>query len=90
MSTVTQSLRNVLPNIGDRWRGMSRRFPLHGNGVIVLLLALAALHLFGYQRMDLVVFALAVCAVTIVLITMVLVFGTGIWLRHRLPCPGCR
>jgi len=94
LSTVTQSLRNVLPNIGDRWRGMSRRFPLHGNGVIVLLLALAALHLFGYQRMDLVVFALAVCAVTIVLITMVLVFGTGIWLRHRLqaelarPLPG--
>ena len=54
MSTLTQSLRNFLPHIGDRWQGISRRFPLHGNGIIILLLALAALHLFGYQRMDLV------------------------------------
>lgn len=95
MSTVTQSMRNALPLLGDRWRGISRRFPLHGNGIIILLLALAALHLFGYQRMDLVVFALAVCAVTIVLMTMIMVFVTGIWLRRRLlaeltnPLPGC-
>lgn len=95
MITLSKSLRNALPEIGNRWRGVSRRFPLHGNGIIILLLAMAALHLFGYQRMDLVVFALAVCAVTIVLITMVLVFATGIWLRQRLqatlssPLPGC-
>ena len=94
MSSLTQSLRHLLPQMGHRWRGLSRRFPLHGNGIIMLLLALAALHLFGYQRMDLVVFALAVCVVTIVLITMVMVFFTGLWLRHKLqselanPLPG--
>lgn len=94
MSGLTQTVRHLLPQLGQHWRGFTRRFPLHGNGIIILLLALASLHLFGYQRMDLVVFALAVCVVIIVLITMVMVFMTGLWLRHKLqaeliqPLPG--
>lgn len=59
------------------------RFPLSTVGLAVLLLALTALYGFGYQRMDLVVFALTVCALVITLAAVFLTTLTGLLLRHR-------
>ncbi len=60
------------------------RFPLTLQGVLILSVALLMLWWLGYRRMDLVVFALTVCAVTIVAASMLLVIGAGILLRRRL------
>ncbi|ALO45564.1 DUF58 domain-containing protein [Pseudohongiella spirulinae] len=59
-------------------------FPLSMAGLLILLLALASLQGFGYQRMDLVVFALTVCALSIVLISSIMVITTGLIIRKRL------
>lgn len=59
-------------------------FPLSLAGLLILLLALVALQGFGYQRMDLVVFALTVCALSIVLISSIMVTVTGLIIRKRL------
>lgn len=70
-----------------RWRRLSERisnrFPLSSAGLAVLLLALTALYGFGYQRMDLVVFALTVCALVITLAAVCLTTITGLVLRRR-------
>ncbi|MDP1930940.1 MAG: DUF58 domain-containing protein [Gammaproteobacteria bacterium] len=63
---------------------LSERFPLTMQGVIVLLIALVALRVFGYGRMDLVVFALAVCALAIVCFSTVIVLLGGLILRHQI------
>ncbi|MGB4247383.1 MAG: DUF58 domain-containing protein [Pseudohongiellaceae bacterium] len=60
------------------------RFPLTVQGVTVLLIALIALRLFGYGRMDLVVFALAVCALAIVCFSTIIVLLGGLILRHQI------
>ncbi|MEX1197622.1 MAG: DUF58 domain-containing protein [Pseudohongiellaceae bacterium] len=59
------------------------RFPLSTVGLAVLLLALTALYGFGYQRMDLVVFALTVCALVITLAALLLTTLSGLLLRRR-------
>ena len=53
------------------------RFPLTVQGVTALVIAMFTLRTFGYGRMDLVVFALAVCALAIVLFSTVIVDGVG-------------
>ena len=53
-------------------------------GVSVLALAVLALQFFGYQRMDLVVFALSVCAISIVMFCLLAVFLSGLVVRRRL------
>lgn len=60
------------------------RFPLTTQGVTVLVIALFALRVFGYGRMDLVVFALAVCALAIVCFSTVIVLLGGLILRHQI------
>ncbi|MBC52704.1 MAG: hypothetical protein CMQ34_02595 [Gammaproteobacteria bacterium] len=59
-------------------------FPLTVAGLAVLAMALLALQGFGYRRMDLVVFALTVCALSIVTFSVVMVTVTGLVLRRRL------
>lgn len=59
-------------------------FPLSVAGVLIISAALLALRGFGYARMDLVIFALTVCALAIVLTSLLAVTMTGIWLRRRM------
>ncbi|MDT8428896.1 MAG: DUF58 domain-containing protein [Pseudomonadales bacterium] len=70
---------------------LRERFPLTLQGFAVLVLALAALRFFAFAQMDLVVFALAVCAITIVCAALLLVLIAGLVLRQRqrrTPSPG--
>jgi len=59
-------------------------FPFSVAGLSVLALALLALQGFGYRRMDLVVFALTVCALSIVIFSVLMVTVAGLLLRRRL------
>lgn len=74
--------------IQSRLRYLAERirthFPLSLVGLLILLLAAVALQGFGYQRMDLVVFALTICALSIVLISSIMVTVTGLLVRKRL------
>lgn len=63
---------------------LRERFPLSSQGLAVLLIAIVALQRFGYGRMDLVVFALAVCALAIVCFSTVIVLLGGLILRHQI------
>lgn len=63
---------------------LRERFPLSSQGLAVLLIALLALQRYGYGRMDLVVFALAVCALAIVCFTTVIVLLGGLILRQQI------
>lgn len=71
-------------------------FPLTLAGFAVFAMAALALQGFGYQRMDLVVFALTVCALSILSFSVLMVTVTGLLLRRRLrrlsdkPLPACR
>ena len=60
------------------------RFPLTVQGVTALVIAMFTLRTFGYGRMDLVVFALAVCALAIVLFSTVIVLLGGLMLRYQI------
>lgn len=57
--------------------------PLTASGLAALLMSSAALYGFGYQRMDLVVFALSICALIITLAAVLLTFTTGQVLKRR-------
>lgn len=59
-------------------------FPLTLAGLAVFAMATLALQGFGYQRMDLVVFALTVCALSIVTFSALMVTVTGLVLKRRL------
>ncbi len=63
---------------------LRERFPLSTQGLAVLLIAIVALQRYGYGRMDLVVFALAVCALAIVCFSSVIVLLGGLILRHQI------
>lgn len=58
-------------------------FPLTSGGIGMTLVCLAALRGFGYGRMDLVVFALTVCGLSIVAFTLLMVIVSGLLLRSR-------
>lgn len=59
-------------------------FPLTAAGVAVVLVCVLALRAFGYGRMDLVVFALTICGLSIVGFSLVMVIISGLILRPRL------
>lgn len=75
--------KTLLHRARNRLSRLSAAVPLTASGAAVLLLALSTLYFFGYQRMDLVVFALAVCALIIVLAAVALTTITGVILRRR-------
>ena len=79
--TPRSTLLPLLRSAGDLLR---ERFPLTVQGVAVLVIAMFALRTFGYGRMDLVVFALAVCALAIVLFSTVIVLLGGLLLRYQI------
>ncbi|MEX2132475.1 MAG: DUF58 domain-containing protein [Pseudohongiellaceae bacterium] len=62
---------------------LREHFPLTLQGVISLSLALLALQVFGYGRLDLVVFALGVCAIAIVVFSMLSVIVGGVIMQFR-------
>ncbi len=57
---------------------LREHFPLTLQGVIALALLLLALQVFGYGAMDLVVFALAICAIAILLFSLFCVIFGGL------------
>ncbi|MBU2097796.1 MAG: DUF58 domain-containing protein [Gammaproteobacteria bacterium] len=59
-------------------------FPLTAAGVAVVLVCVLALRTFGYGRMDLVVFALTICGLSIVGCSLVMVVISGLLLKPRL------
>jgi len=75
-STVLSRARRILSRL-------SAASPLTVSGMAVLLLSTAALYGYGYQRMDLVVFALSVCALVITLAAVLLTLVTGQVLKRR-------
>lgn len=98
--TAFSNIQNLTEQVRLTWRlRLSRlqpHLPLSLTGLAVLVVAVAALQGFGYQRMDLVVFALTVCAISILGASVVLVTVTGIVLQRRLrtllttPLPACQ
>lgn len=74
------SLGTWLTNRAVRLR---EHFPLTLTGLLTLGAALLALRVFGYAAMDLVAFALAVCAIAIVLCSMVCVIAGGVLLQVK-------
>ena len=63
---------------------LRERLPLTLQGLLLLFIALFALQRYGYGRMDLVVFALAICALAIVCFSTVMVVLGGLILRHQI------
>jgi hypothetical protein len=58
-------------------------FPLTLQGTITLLITAMALRVYGYGAMDLVVFALAICALTIVIASLFCAIICGILIQRR-------
>ncbi|MCY4355999.1 MAG: DUF58 domain-containing protein [Gammaproteobacteria bacterium] len=65
-------------------QAISTRFPLTTQGCLTLVLAVAALDVFAYGSLDLVVFALATCALTIVLFCLLNTVITGLLMQSRI------
>lgn len=59
-------------------------FPLTAQGSITLLVTASALSIFGYGSLDLVVFALTICALAIVLFCLFCSIITGIVMQRRI------
>jgi len=65
-------------------RGLAGLFPLTPRGVVALLGVALALRFFGYGAMDLLVFALGICALGILLACLFSVVGCGLILQRRI------
>lgn len=99
MATLS-NLQQLGEQIRDTWRPRIARIrphlPLSMTGLAVFIVAFLALQGFGYRRMDLVVFALTVCAISILSASVMMVTITGLLLRRRLrtlltsPLPACQ
>ncbi len=83
-SRATGSKPPLLLALQKSFQLVRERFPLTSQGIAVLLIAILALQRFAYGRMDLVVFALAVCALAIVCFSTVIVLLGGLILRHQI------
>lgn len=59
-------------------------FPLTAQGCITLLVAASALSIYGYGNMDLVVFALAVCALAILIFCLFCTVSFGVVMQRRI------
>lgn len=64
--------------------GLLGLFPLTIQGCITLLVAAAALSIYGYGNMDLVVFALAVCALAILIFCLFCTVSFGVVMQRRI------
>jgi hypothetical protein len=76
--------RRVLARAQTLLRTCADKFPFTTQGICVFLAAIIALQQFAYARMDLVVFAIAICALAIIGFTAIIVILGGLILRHRI------
>ena len=65
-------------------KNIARLFPLTVQGVASLLLAAVALGIYGYGSMDLVVFALAICALAILIFCLFSCIISGMFVHRRI------
>ena len=77
------STRHRFHPVRQRAQRFLQWFPLSATGVAILLISSLSLYSLGYQRMDLVVFALAVCALIITLAAVIFTTLTGQVLKRR-------
>ncbi len=82
------SLTSQSKNSARRWAGAILHagisvFPLSIQGVAVLLLAGVTLQVYAYGSLDLIVFALAICALTVLVVSLFCTVGSGLLLQHR-------
>lgn len=84
---------SALPRVTLRWQdsvvlghlsSLAGLFPLTLQGTITLLVAATALSVFGYGRMDLVVFALAICALSILVFCLFCAVISGVLVQRRI------
>lgn len=83
-STVYELMQRLYRKVARAARHIQPHIPFTLAGITVFGLALLALQSFGYRRMDLVVFALSVCAISIVIFCLLIVIVSGLILRRRL------
>lgn len=65
-------------------RSLIGLFPLTAQGCIALIIAAAALNVFAYGTLDLVVFALAICALTILIFCLFNTVIVGVYLQRKI------
>ncbi len=70
--------------ISQTIRTLSGLFPLTLQGTICLLVAAAALRVFGYGAMDLIVFALAICTLAIIIFCLFNTVSVGVLLQGKI------
>ncbi|TFH74640.1 DUF58 domain-containing protein [Gammaproteobacteria bacterium LSUCC0112] len=79
-----QCLSDVLHRLYVRAQRLFTWFPFTVTGVAVTLVCVLALQGFGYGRMDLVIFALTICGLSIVGSSVLMVTLSGVMLRLRI------
>ncbi len=91
--SASSSAKVPTPRLTLRWqdsfvithlRSLAGLFPLTLQGSITLLVAATALSVFGYGRMDLVVFALAICALSILVFCLFCAVISGVIVQRRI------
>ena len=76
--------KSLIKGINQAWLYFAGLFPLTLQGMIALLLTTWSLSAYGYGAMDLVVFALAICALTILICCLFCTVGFGIFMQRRI------
>lgn len=84
LSSALQKTRTLFPRLHRTMDWLGDSFPLSLQGLAVLFLLVIALRIWGYGRMDLVVFALTVCALAIILCNLALVVIAGLLVRRKM------
>jgi hypothetical protein len=79
----SQHVSQRLSRLIARLRRLFGWFPLTVAGVAVTLVCVLALRVFGYGRMDLVVFALTLCGLSLVGLSLLMVTGSGLLIKPR-------
>lgn len=69
--------------LGRSIKTIAGLFPLTFQGVVTLCLAAGALSIYGYGAMDLIVFSLAICALSILIFSLFCAVGSGIFIQRR-------
>ena len=73
-----------LPIIGKISYTIYGSYPLTLQGTIVLLISTTSLKFFGYDSMDLVIFALAICAIVILIFCLFCVMIGGLIIQKKI------
>src|SRR6056300_542587 len=75
--------KTILGRIRALIAALVSHFPLTGQGSLALILSAGALRLFGYGSMDLVVFALCLCALFVVITSLFATVIGGLIVQRR-------